>query len=148
MAENAGKYPIDPASDIGKFRLLSGDSVGVPIEPPTPPVQAEYKTFSDAEIQAFIDMAGGSIALAISIGYGQLGAYWASQSVTIKTDDLSYANTQRSGEWLKLAAYWRDIADGQASGTDGFQIVQTGAAIDYYPEAAPRPFYEDRRFTW
>jgi hypothetical protein len=120
---NIGAYPVNPATDVGKFRLMAGDSEGTPIEvePPAEPTEAEYAIWSDVQIQVLLAQALGSIAKAISMGYIQLAAQAASKSANIRTDDLSVNNTSRSGEFLKLAQYWETVADGQAA--DGFDIV-------------------------
>jgi hypothetical protein len=118
-----GAYPVDPTSSVGKFRIMAGDSEGTPIipEPPAEPTTAEYAIWSDAEIEVLILQGGNSVAKAISMGYMQLAAQAASQSVNIRTDDLSHNTTSRSGEFLKLAQYWADIAEQQAA--DGFDVV-------------------------
>ena len=118
-----GAYPVDPTSSVGKFRIMAGDSEGTPIipEPPAEPTTAEYAIWSDAEIEVLILQGSNSVAKAISMGYMQLAAQAASQSVNIRTDDLSNNTTSRSGEFLKLAQYWADIAEQQAA--DGFDVV-------------------------
>lgn len=102
---------------------MAGDADGTPIipTPPAEPTTAEYVIWSDAEIEVLILQGGNSVAKAISIGYMQLAAQAASVSVNIRTDDLSHNTTSRSGEFLKLAQYWADIADQQAA--DGFDVV-------------------------
>lgn len=120
---NIGAYPVDPTTNVGKFRLMAGDSDGTPIvpEPPAEPTQANYAIWSDVEIDVLLAQANNSVARAIAMGYMQLAAQSASVSGTIRTDDLSVTTTSRSGEFLKLAQYWSEIADAQAS--DTFDIV-------------------------
>lgn len=134
---NLGVYPVDPTSNVGKFRLMAGDSEGTPIgsEPYT---QAEYKIWSDAEIDAFLYQAGDSVARAISYAYLQLAAASAATSGTIRTDDLSVTSTSRSGEFLKLSQYWAGIADSQE--VDGFNVIYPtdGAYIRCCAEGASR----------
>lgn len=105
---NISTYPVDPNTDIGKFRLMSGDS-------------GNEKIWSDMEIQAFLYQAKNSIALAISYAYVQLAAYSAGKSSNIRTDDLSVNTTSRSAEYLKLAQYWSDVAAAQEA--DSFDVV-------------------------
>lgn len=125
---NIGAYPLDPDSPVGIFRLLSGDSNGVPIEPTPPatePTEAQYAIWSDLEIEALISQAGGVIARAIAMGYTQLAAQSASVSSSIRTDDLSVTTTSRSGEFIKLAQFWSDMADKdeELASNDAFDIV-------------------------
>jgi len=125
---NIGAYPIDPTSAVGNFRLLAGDSDGTPIEPTPPatePTEADYNIWSDLEIEALISQSGGVVARAIAMGYTQLAAQAASVSSSIRTDDLSVTTTSRSGEFIKLAQLWSDIADkdDELAASDSFDIV-------------------------
>lgn len=117
---NIGAYPVDPTTNVGKFRVMAGDSDGTPIGEP-PQTQAEYAIWSDVEIEVMLAQAGDSVARAISMAYMQLAAQAASTSASIRTDDLSVTTTSRSGEFLKLAQYWADIADAQSA--DTFDVV-------------------------
>lgn len=137
---NIGAYPVDPTTNVGKFRLMAGDSEGTPIvpEPPAEPTTAEYAIWSDVEIEVLLAQANNSVARAISMGYMQLAALSASTSGSIRTDDLTVTTTSRSGEFLKLAQYWAEIADSQAA--DSFDIVysNTGSTIRCCAEGASR----------
>lgn len=137
---NIGAYPVDPTTNVGKFRLMAGDSEGTPIvpAPPAEPTTANYAIWSDIEIEVLLAQANGSVARAISMGYMQLAALSASTSGSIRTDDLTVTTTSRSGEFLKLAQYWAEIADGQAA--DSFDIVYPvgGSTIRCCAEGASR----------
>lgn len=144
MPENVGKYPLDPTTPVGRFRVLSRDKDGTPIEPPVPAVEAEYAFWSDAEIEVYIAEAGGSIPLAISLAYAGLAATFSASGASeeIKTDDLTYKAGSQVAEWERLSAYWLDRWSQEMSeGDDGFRIVQTGAGDCWsWPEASPRPW--------
>lgn len=137
-----GVAPPDGTTNVGKFRLLSGDSEYVELDPPEPGFGL-YQLWSDAEINAFLDVAGGSVARAISLAYAQIGASWASTGATIKTDDLSYSVKDSVGNWMGLAKYWSDIADSEEGRDvdDYFDLVVVrGEACWRKPEAAPWPW--------
>lgn len=136
-----GAYPIDPATPVGQFRLLSGDSQGTPANPPTTPQTATYQYWSDTEIESFIEAAGGGIPLAISLAYSQMAAHWSSTGATIRTDDLTYSAKDSVGSWLNLANYWRDIADreDEAAVNDYFDLVPVGRDCTIVPEASAWP---------
>lgn len=139
MDQNRGVAPPNPATDIGQVRLLAGDSSFTPLDPPETGY-GSYKIFSDAEIQAFLDMAGGSIPRAISLAYGQIAAAWASTGATIKTDDLSYSAKDSIGNWMALSKYWGDLADAadDKAANDMFDLVVVRGEHGFRkPEAAP-----------
>ena len=133
-----GIAPLDPTTDVGKFRLASGDSEYEEYDPPQPGFGL-YESWSDAEIEAFIEIAGGSIARAIALAYTQMAASWASTGATIRTDDLTYSNKDSVGSWLNLAAYWNKIADDEDDRAinDYFDLVSVrGGGLDCKPELA------------
>lgn len=141
MADTRGITPLDPATDVGRFRLLSGDTEFVEYVPPQPGYGL-YANWGDVQIQAFIDAAGGSLPRAIALAYSQLASYYASSGGTIKTDDLSYSSKDSVGSWMSLAKYWNDLADNEDNKAinDYFDLVPTGADSDCRkPEAAPWP---------
>lgn len=59
---NNGRAPADFESPVGRFRLLIGDTDPTEIVEPTPDKDGSgtYAFYSDAEITALVDMAGGS----------------------------------------------------------------------------------------
>lgn len=109
-----GVAPLDPATDVGRFRLATGDVDFVPLDPPEVGFGA-YAVWGDAQIEAFIVLGGGSVARAIALAYSQMAAGWASSGATIKTDDLTYSSKDSVGNWLNLAKYWDEIADAEDS---------------------------------
>jgi len=139
--DKRGAAPLDPTSDVGKFRLLAGDSEWKPYDPPEPGYGL-YQLWSDEEITALISVAG-SISRAIAMAYAQIGAAWASTGATIKTDDLSYSVKDSVGNWLNLAAYWNKVADDEDSRAvdDYFDLVPVRGEHGFRkPEAAPWPW--------
>ena len=148
MAENRGIAPPDPNTDVGRFRLLSGDSEYVEYDPPQPGYGI-YGLWSDAEIEAFLELAGGSIPRAIAMAYMQIGASWASSGASIRTADLTYSVKDSVGNWLNLAAYWSKIADDEDKRAinDYFDLVDVRGGDRWCkPEAAPWPYPWGRNF--
>lgn len=141
----AGAYPIDPTTDVGKLRLLLGDSIGVEFDPPVPG-ERDYPQWSDDELEQFIAAAGdSSITRAASYAYLQMAASAAAESVTVRTQDLSADLTRRSEAYRLLAKQYADLADGEdaASGAgEAFEVVPTGSyGPTHWPEAAAYPFW-------
>lgn len=140
---NRGIAPLDPNSDIGRVRLLSGDVDYEEFVPPEPGF-GNYGVWSDDQIQAALT-AGGSVARAIAILYGLLAASWASSSATIKTDDLTMSAKDSVGNWLSLAAYWNSIADNEEQGAinEYFDLVDARGGDCWgpeWPELSARPW--------
>lgn len=137
-----GIAPPDGETKVGQFRLLAGDSEYEEVVPPVPGFGL-YQLWTDAEIEAFLAVSGGSVPRAIAMAFSQIGAMWASTGATIKTDDLSYSVKDAVGNWLNLANYWRAIADDEANGAvnDYFDLVPVRGNGDgcRKPEAAPWP---------
>lgn len=139
MAENPGAYPLDPMTEVGRFRAMVGDTQSEPFDPPVPGTQ-NYAMYSDAEVLAFLYQSGNSVEGALSFAYMQMAAAAASESKITKDFDLSLDLTKRSGDFLRVAQSWQDKAD--ALSADIFEIfdvnIDTGNGC--YPELAARPW--------
>lgn len=139
-----GIAPPNGSTDVGKFRLMAGDSEYQEMVPPTPGLGL-YQTWSDAEIAAFLEAAGGSVPRAIALAYTQIAASYAVSGATIKTDDLSYSSKDSVGSWQSLARYWNSIADAldEKAANDMFIMVDTGRQHPWMrPEGSPRRYEE------
>lgn len=133
---NPGKYPLDPASEVGRFRLLIGDVTSVPLDPPVADVQ-NYKLFSDAEIEVFL-LGAESPEEAAYRAYMQLAGAAAMESRTIRDLDLQVDLSKRATDLRLIAAEWKNRAD--ALSADIFELFSTGGdECGCVPEATPRP---------
>lgn len=140
---NIGIFPIDKNSPVGQLRLTVGDTIFTelpgatepPPEPPPEPRNVDYANFSDDELEVLLAGADGSLPRATSRAYAKLAAIAAATGVTIKTNDLGYANEKRASELRELAKYWAaeaDTADDMAS-DDIFEIVRYPGRDDSDP---------------
>lgn len=136
---NLGIAPPDPDTPVGQFRLASGDISYVPLDPPQPGY-GDYGIWSDADINTFLTLTGGNIPRAIAIGYRQIAASVSASS--IKTDDLSINDKEEFEKWMKLAAYWDGVADGDDGRAidDYFDLVPVRHKTYLHPEASPWPW--------
>lgn len=136
---NPGVYPIDPATPVGEFRLLSGESTSEPYDPVEPGFQ-NYENLSDAEITALIKQGRGSIARGIGFYYLTLAGLAASESKSVQDYDLKLDITKRSGDLRAIADFWLNKADDDdaAAGlNEYFDVVDTGLSHgEVIPELA------------
>lgn len=130
---NTGAFPVDGATDVGRFRALSGDLV--PVEPPIDGVtEAEYRYFSDAEIEAYIAAtrnAEGETRLtpAIATAYNALALQLAVGSKKIKDYDLQFDNSSAADAVAALAKSWaQKAADEEADESEFFYSVPVNVA--------------------
>lgn len=137
MAVNKGIYPLDPTSDVGKFRLLIGDTESIPLVPPETGFQ-NYTMFSDAEIEVFLAQSEGSLPGAAYLAYLQLAASAAMESKSVSDFDLKIDLTKRATDLRLIAMTWKDQWD--ADSADIFELFPTvPQKCGCVPEAAPFP---------
>jgi hypothetical protein len=133
---NSGIYPLDPTTDVGKFRLLFGDTASVPFIPATPGLQ-DYTDYSDAEIQQFIISGGGVLNRGVGFAYLQASGAAARESKAIKDYDLSVDLTKRAEDLRKTAQLYFDMADlddANAGISDSFIVAPTGTSDDLWQD--------------
>lgn len=138
---NPGAYPLDPTSDVGKFRMLISDVTSEPYEPAVEGIQ-NYEILSDAEIETYLEAGGGSLLRAVGFYYMALAGEASSQSMTIKDYDLSVSFATRAGDLRNMALLWFQRADDEdaADGEDAMVITSVGPRRHRrHPEAAARP---------
>lgn len=141
MADPIGIAPPDADSNVGRVRLLGGDSSWTELDPPVPG-QGRYQLWADSEIEAALTLSGDSVPRAIAMLYTQIAAAWNSSGGTIKTDDLTYSAKDSVGSWLNLAKYWADLADAEDDRAinDYFDLVDVrGGECFIVPEASAWP---------
>lgn len=111
---------VDPASDIGRVRLLISD------------VDASAPLFTDEQIQAFLDMEGGTVKRAAATALDTIASSEALVSKKISTSDgLSTDGPAVARELRQQAKSLRKQAD-QDDDSYGIEIV------DFDPYAAYR----------
>lgn len=133
---NPGEFPLDPTSNVGKFRLVYGDTQSVPYSPVEPGFQ-NYTELSDAEIEAYISVSSDSINRAIGYYYLSLSGAAAKTSKSVADYDLKIDTTKRAADLRAIAQWWFDQADNDdvIAAEEGFEIVPTGTSGgDFIPE--------------
>lgn len=144
---NIGIYPFDPSSDVGKFRVLFGDTVSVPLDPVVPGYQ-DYTNYSDAEIETYLATGGDSINRAVGFAYLQAAGAAALESKSVKDYDLAVDLTKRAEDLRKMAQFYFDIADEEdatAGLLEEFIVVSTGTDRDYWCRVEAFPYWPGLR---
>lgn len=122
MAENPGKYPLDPTSKVGQVRVTLGDTASEPFDPPRPGEQ-NYGMYSDLEIEAFLAQAEDSVEGSLYLIYMQMAGAAARESRSVKDLDLQVDLTKRATDLRLIAAEWKSAWD-SATG-DIFELFDT-----------------------
>lgn len=132
---NSGVAPVDLGSNVGKVRVLLGDT------DPTNVVNnvGEYLFFSDAELEAILGMYSESPQLAAA---RCLDTIAGSQALLLKswsTDDLSVRGDAIARELRELAKQLREEAL-MSEGSEAFNIIPYPVPPEV-PEYAERPWW-------
>ena len=136
---NQGVAPLDPTTDVGRFRLLFGDVTYVPLDPPQTGF-GDYNYWSDDEIEGFIASGNGSVTSGLGWAYMSLSALAAQESKSVRDHDLTVDLTKRAGDLRATALMYFQQADDEAGAAgEAFMIVPTGVqSPGVWPEAATR----------
>lgn len=102
-------FTYDASTDAGKVRLLSIDNV------------EQYAVFTDAEIQAFLDLNSGSIRFAAASALETMAANKVMRLQKIKTLDLETDGPAVGKALSDMATKLRE----QESDQGGFEIAET-----------------------
>jgi len=134
---NPGETPLDPATEVGQFRLLFGDTNYEEYDP-SQPGYGNYTYFSDAEIRGFLAAGQDNASRAIGMAYLQLAGAASLQSKNVKDQDLAIDLTRRAEDLRKTAQLWFDRADAEddAGGeADFFDVIGFDDEDELIPEA-------------
>jgi len=125
MSANQGVAPPNYTTDVGRFRLIAADAVWVELNPPVSG-QGDYTLWSDADIQAFLDVEDG-VYRAVGLAYATLAAEAAQNAQLIADFDLRIDARQKADSLRAQSLWFYARADElDAEGAEGFQIVSTG----------------------
>lgn len=136
MAENPGKYPLDPTSKVGQVRVTLGDTASEPFDPPRPGEQ-NYGLYSDLEIEGFLAVAEDSVDGALYGIYMQMAGAASRDAKNVQDMDLR-VNTEKRAEYLlRMAQQFKDAWT--QSTADIFEVFDLGGSdFGCVPELAPR----------
>lgn len=128
MAENPGVAPADTSTLVGQLRHLIPDLNYVALVPPVAG-QGSFDWFSDASLTVFLDRADDDLDTALVTCWNQIADYYASEAVSVTTDDLRVDLTKR-------AQFWRTKADAAAAllAVDIFVVSRLGKPYSYEDE--------------
>lgn len=135
---NPGIAPPDPTTEIGQLRYILGDVDYVALVPPVSG-QGDYEAFSDAELQALLDMSGGSFPTAVGYAYLKLAGLAAGQAIDWRSDDLRVNLSRTPDELRKIAQLWFDRGSAASGAVDIFELapVRTGCGCRHHEYDRP-----------
>ncbi|MBK4348227.1 hypothetical protein [Lacisediminihabitans changchengi] len=110
---NAGTAPLDATTDIGRVRLVVGDTEATP----TTGGQGDYAYFSDDAIQAALDLSGGGVTRAVSVLVKQLALSLTIAGQSIKADDFAINTLGKGKDLLEVARSYVTQADAEDAAT-------------------------------
>jgi hypothetical protein len=125
-----GVAPPDTDTDVGQLRYLIPDSSYEELDPPVAG-QGLYLWFSDSALETFLDQADDDLDIAKVMAWEQIADYYASEAVSVTTDDLRVDLTKR-------AQFWRDkvtAAKTELAG-DVFALASLGSSRCRHVELA------------
>lgn len=137
MSQNFGIAPLDPTSDVGRVRLLVGDTDYEEIG--GRPGWGDYANFSDVEIELAIEEAGprgNKWAVAWLFIRLAMAQDPAAELTQMKSDDLSLTIGSRSGGFWNTARFWLDLwqAEEDAKTVEFHNFVKVGPERIVEPE--------------
>ena len=126
---NSGVAPVDLGSNIGRVRVLLGDTDPSNVVGTT----GEYLYFSDAEVESLLGMYEDNPKLAAARAFETIAASQALLLKSWSSDDLSVRGDQIAKELREIAKQLRAeaLAQGESDANDMFDIV---AMSEAYPE--------------
>lgn len=131
-----GEYPVNPDTDLGRFRVLAGDSNPVTVHESKD--SADYRLWSDEEILVYLGLNPDNIYRAVSDAAWALAAASAAEAKVVKDYDLQVDLAKRARELRETAARLEARADAAENAGEHFVAFDmwdvTGANK---PEAAP-----------
>lgn len=89
-----GKYPLDPTTEVGIFRVELGDVVGVPHDPEDG--LGDYQFVGDAAIEAWIAAYPDSPGMALSKGLASMATQMIVAAQDIQVDDIRIKTVERA----------------------------------------------------
>lgn len=123
---NDGIAPPDTSTDVGKARVLVGDTGFTEYEPPVTG-RGDYGSFSDQDLLVALEVSGGSIPRALGYAYLALAGAAGVTAENVSDFDLKIDDTKRPTELRLIAQSWFDKADKEdAASQDAFFVAPLG----------------------
>ncbi len=113
---------------IDSLRALTGDT-GYTEYVPSNPDYVNYAAFSDAEMQAMLDLANGDLATAVGYAFLRLAGVAAGSAVEWASDDLKVNLSKTPSELRAIANMWFDR--GGVNTADIFELADMPSMYDW-----------------
>jgi hypothetical protein len=138
---NLGVSPVDFDSDVGKVRVLLGDTEAENVVSGI----GTYMYFGDAEIGAFLDMYGDNVKLAAARAIEVIAASQALLLKSWSSDDLTVNGDKIAESLRKIAAQLREEAIAEES-SEYFNLVKMYVEGESLHDFQEEEYYPKR--TW
>lgn len=138
---NSGLYPLEPGTDLTRFRVLAGDTNATPNDPADG--YGDFQLFSDVEVLAYLEENPENIYRALAEAFFAAHARAAFESKFIKDYDLEVDARDRAKQILAAAERFDRKADDldAEAGRNGefFHSIDTYRpdTVNANPEASP-----------
>ncbi len=148
-----GNPGVRPGVNSGydSLRALIGDTGYQEYVPPNTDY-VNYAAFSDAEIQALLDLSGNDLAGAVGYAFLRLAGSAAASAVEWASDDLKVNLSKTPGELRAIAQMW--FERGSLNTADIFELVDMPSMYDWtwgnLVELETPPYYlwRNRDLDW
>jgi len=133
---NSGVSPVDYSTDIGKVRVLLGDTEAIDVTAG----EGDYLYFGDGELGAFLTMYGDNVKLATARAMETIAG---SQVLLLKSwssDDLSVNGPAVAESLRKIAAQLREEAL-QEESNEYFNMIAMFVDSDHDGQADEYPWW-------
>jgi hypothetical protein len=138
---NFGVSPVDFDTDVGKVRVLLGDTEAENVQSGI----GEYMYFGDAEIGAFLDMYGDNVKLAAARAIEVIAGSQALLLKSWQSDDLAVNGDKIAESLRKIAAQLREEAIAEES-SEYFNLIRMYVDGQDADDFAEQEYYPKR--TW
>ena len=117
MATNVGIAPPDPETPVGQLRYLLSDTEYT--DAPDNPGHGIYESFSDENLQTYLNISNDSLTRAQGHAYLRLAGLAAAEAVDWKSDDQMVTLSKRAEALRKMAEFYFEQADGEDAADAG-----------------------------
>ncbi|WP_025157186.1 hypothetical protein [Leifsonia aquatica] len=130
---NSGTFPLDKATDVGRVRLVLGDTEATGVVDG----KGDYAYWSDDSIDVALVLEDGNILRACAVLVEQLAVALTVAGQSIKADDFSINTLGKGGDLLDAAARYQaraDVAEARAGREEAGSFAVVSTTTIHHPQ--------------